>query len=39
MTVTFAAAMVVRLRFITRVLYARLGWDDYTMMFATVRVP
>ncbi len=39
-TVTFiAAAIVVGLRFIARTLYARLGWDDYVMMFATVCVP
>ena len=39
-TVTFiAAAIVVGLRFIARMLYARLGWDDYVMMFATVCVP
>lgn len=38
-TVTFiAAAIVVGLRFIARLLYARLGWDDYIMTFATVIV-
>lgn len=38
-TVTFiAAAIVVGLRFVARMLYARLGWDDYMMMFATVCV-
>lgn len=36
-TVTFiAAALVVGLRFMARIRYARLGWDDYVMMFATV---
>ena len=36
-TITFiAAAIVVGLRFMARILYARLGWDDYAMMFATV---
>ena len=36
-TVTFIAAfIIVGLRFIARMFYARLGWDDYIMMFATV---
>lgn len=39
-TVTFiAAAIVVGLRFMARMLYARLGWDDYVMIFATVCLP
>lgn len=38
-TVTFiAAAIVVGLRFMARMLYARLGWDDYFMIFATVCI-
>ena len=38
-TITFiAAAIVVGMRFIARIFYARLGWDDYIMMFATVCV-
>lgn len=36
-TVTFIAAfVVVGLRFMARMFYARLGWDDYLMIFATV---
>ena len=39
-TVTvIAAAIVVELRFMACMLYARLGWDDYVMMFMTVYVP
>lgn len=39
-TITFiAAAIVVGLRFVARQFYARLGWDDYIMIFATVCVP
>lgn len=38
-TTFIAAAIVVGLRFIARILYARLGWDDYLMMLATVYVP
>ena len=39
-TVTFiAAAIVVGLRFLARILYARLGWDDYLMLFAVVCAP
>ena len=36
-TVTFVfAAIVVGLRFQARIKYARLGWDDYLMVFAAV---
>ena len=39
-TVTFiAASIVVGLRLVARTLYARLGWDDYAMLFATVCSP
>jgi hypothetical protein len=36
-TVTFVCAfIVVGLRTVARVKYARLGWDDYLMLFALV---